>query len=71
MEAARANAEDFDDDSAAEAIAAATRRAEAAERLADEAKDEVPNLKKIGRNDACPCGSGKKYKHCHGKVASG
>jgi len=23
--------------------------------------------KKVGRNDACPCGSGKKYKHCHGK----
>ena len=22
---------------------------------------------KIGRNDACPCGSGKKYKQCHGK----
>ena len=22
---------------------------------------------KIGRNEACPCGSGKKYKHCHGK----
>jgi len=22
---------------------------------------------KIGRNSACPCGSGKKYKHCHGK----
>ncbi len=22
--------------------------------------------KKIGRNDSCPCGSGKKYKHCHG-----
>ncbi len=22
--------------------------------------------KKIGRNDACPCGSGKKYKMCHG-----
>jgi preprotein translocase subunit SecA len=22
---------------------------------------------KIGRNDKCPCGSGKKYKHCHGK----
>ena len=21
-----------------------------------------------GRNDPCPCGSGKKYKHCHGKV---
>ena len=25
--------------------------------------------KKIGRNDPCPCGSGKKYKHCHGKNA--
>jgi|HigsolmetaAR206D_1030411.scaffolds.fasta_scaffold02726_4 preprotein translocase, SecA subunit len=24
---------------------------------------------KIGRNDPCPCGSGKKYKHCHGKLA--
>ncbi|MDP2811072.1 MAG: preprotein translocase subunit SecA [Rhodocyclaceae bacterium] len=23
---------------------------------------------KIGRNDSCPCGSGKKYKHCHGKL---
>jgi preprotein translocase subunit SecA len=24
---------------------------------------------KIGRNDPCPCGSGKKYKHCHGRLA--
>ena len=24
---------------------------------------------KIGRNEACPCGSGKKYKHCHGMLA--
>ena len=23
---------------------------------------------KIGRNDPCPCGSGKKYKHCHGRL---
>jgi preprotein translocase subunit SecA len=23
---------------------------------------------KIGRNDSCPCGSGKKYKHCHGRL---
>jgi preprotein translocase subunit SecA len=22
--------------------------------------------KKVGRNELCPCGSGKKYKHCHG-----
>jgi len=25
-------------------------------------------LPKIGRNDPCPCGSGKKYKHCHGRL---
>jgi preprotein translocase subunit SecA len=24
---------------------------------------------KVGRNDPCPCGSGNKYKHCHGKLA--
>ena len=23
-------------------------------------------MKRVGRNDACPCGSGKKYKTCHG-----
>jgi preprotein translocase subunit SecA len=26
--------------------------------------------KKVGRNDPCPCGSGKKYKHCHGAQQS-
>ncbi|MBO7264798.1 MAG: preprotein translocase subunit SecA [Alistipes sp.] len=25
--------------------------------------------KSVGRNEPCPCGSGKKYKHCHGKMA--
>ncbi len=28
----------------------------------------VRQMGKIGRNDPCPCGSGKKYKHCHGKL---
>ncbi|MDE2252834.1 MAG: preprotein translocase subunit SecA [Betaproteobacteria bacterium] len=28
----------------------------------------VNALPKVGRNDPCPCGSGKKYKHCHGKL---
>jgi preprotein translocase subunit SecA len=27
--------------------------------------------KKVGRNDPCPCGSGKKYKACHGKPSGG
>ncbi len=26
-------------------------------------------MPKVGRNDPCPCGSGKKYKHCHGQIA--
>ncbi len=26
----------------------------------------VTNSEKVGRNDLCPCGSGKKYKKCHG-----
>jgi preprotein translocase subunit SecA len=28
----------------------------------------VRNLPKVGRNEPCPCGSGKKYKHCHGRL---
>lgn len=30
-------------------------------------KAVVSGQPKVGRNDPCPCGSGKKYKHCHGK----
>ncbi|MEE9142001.1 MAG: preprotein translocase subunit SecA [Gammaproteobacteria bacterium] len=29
----------------------------------------VRDKKKVGRNEPCPCGSGKKYKHCHGRLA--
>jgi preprotein translocase subunit SecA len=29
----------------------------------------VGGMPKVGRNDPCPCGSGKKYKQCHGKLA--
>ena len=29
----------------------------------------VRNENKVGRNDPCPCGSGKKYKKCHGKAS--
>jgi preprotein translocase subunit SecA len=39
-------------------------------------EDETPSkpqpvraAQKIGRNDPCPCGSGRKYKHCHGKLS--
>jgi preprotein translocase subunit SecA len=30
---------------------------------------QVRHSQKVGRNDPCPCGSGKKYKHCHGKLS--
>jgi preprotein translocase subunit SecA len=30
----------------------------------------VRNERKVGRNEPCPCGSGKKYKHCHGQLSS-
>jgi preprotein translocase subunit SecA len=39
-------------------------------RKAKPAKAEPAVEQPINRNDPCPCGSGKKYKHCHGKVES-
>ncbi len=37
------------------------------------AQNGVPQVSrdepKVGRNDPCPCGSGKKYKHCHGQLS--
>jgi len=37
----------------------------------EEAADvlDEANAPKVGRNDPCPCGSGKKYKHCHGQLS--
>ena len=29
---------------------------------------ENKSEKKVGRNEKCPCGSGKKFKHCHGNI---
>ena len=39
-----------------------------AEANADRKAEPVRAADKVGRNDPCPCGSGKKYKHCHGKL---
>jgi preprotein translocase subunit SecA len=33
------------------------------------AMPDVTAVPKVGRNDPCPCGSGKKYKQCHGRLA--
>ncbi|MDH4216411.1 MAG: SEC-C metal-binding domain-containing protein, partial [Gallionella sp.] len=35
----------------------------------EEQKPFVRDGQKVGRNDPCPCGSGKKYKQCHGKLS--
>jgi preprotein translocase subunit SecA len=35
----------------------------------EEHKPFVRDGQKVGRNDPCPCGSGKKYKQCHGKLS--
>jgi len=45
------------------------RRREAAESVSAPREKTAPIRRdpKIGRNDPCPCGSGKKYKQCHGK----
>ena len=51
--------------SAAAAAIAAPRNAPAPER---NPKDPT-SWGKVGRNEACPCGSGKKFKHCHGRYA--
>ena len=43
------------------------------EEMADQEKQaEQPFIRegaKVGRNDPCPCGSGKKFKQCHGKIS--
>jgi len=41
----------------------------AAHVFADSTHEDTHAVPVVGRNEACPCGSGKKYKHCHGKLA--
>ncbi|MFB2863733.1 preprotein translocase subunit SecA [Aeromonas sp. MdU4] len=58
----------------AEAAPRTYTHAAAESQLADEESAEeghttfVRDEQKVGRNDPCPCGSGKKYKHCHGQL---
>jgi preprotein translocase subunit SecA len=46
------------------------RQRQAAENAGQEQRRSAPVIRdaaKVGRNDACPCGSGKKFKNCHGQ----
>lgn len=54
-------------------VAAETAMAQgASEAAVIEEESQQPYVReqpKVGRNEPCPCGSGKKYKHCHGKLS--
>lgn len=52
-----------------QALRARWLEAEIRSRLSPPNGEPPASLGKVGRNDPCPCGSGKKYKHCHGRVA--
>jgi preprotein translocase subunit SecA len=53
-----------------EAEAQAGGQGAAGERGAQQAQTPfVRDVPKVGRNEPCPCGSGKKYKVCHGKIS--
>jgi preprotein translocase subunit SecA len=63
---------------AASALAAAPSAEEAERELMADADGAaspqspiVRGERKVGRNEPCPCGSGKKYKHCHGTLEAG
>jgi preprotein translocase subunit SecA len=53
----------FSPEQAEQAIAVAQRRTEAS------VQPFVRDSEKVGRNDPCPCGSGRKFKQCHGQLA--
>ncbi|MCK0769131.1 preprotein translocase subunit SecA [Chromohalobacter canadensis] len=68
LERERAVSQPVHEDAVASAEAVA---AEGEERTGDEDDGQPVRREgpKVGRNDSCPCGSGKKYKHCHGKLS--
>jgi hypothetical protein len=47
-------------------LKASQQRLRTAERLIRVAPSPLASTPKVGRNERCPCGSGLKYKHCHG-----
>ena len=54
-----------------EAVEEQHRKSEAPKEFTHESADgnKQPEYPRVGRNDPCPCGSGKKYKQCHGKLS--
>lgn len=48
-----------------------TRVSEETQTNLGEGASETKKVRKVGVNDPCPCGSGRKYKHCHGRRGAG
>jgi preprotein translocase subunit SecA len=69
MEAHHINPATGEDDLAmSHAVATLARNAGVSSAVARDPKDPA-TWGKVGRNEVCPCGSGKKFKHCHGRFA--
>ena len=58
----------YDEAAAAEPDSDVTTAASSAQAAGDHPGTVRNLMPKVGRNDPCPCGSGKKYKQCHGKL---
>ena len=70
MQASHINPDTGEDELAlAEAGAATLARAGITAPAAERNPNDPSSWGKVGRNEVCPCGSGKKFKHCHGKYA--
>ncbi len=54
-----------------EAVEEQTRKADEAPKsyTHESSGEQAEQYPRVGRNEPCPCGSGKKYKHCHGKLS--
>ena len=59
--------DNWSDDFIADVLRPAVSQHPVSAKRQDEGRPAPEHREKIGRNDPCPCGSGKKYKHCHGR----
>ncbi|HIP81900.1 MAG TPA: hypothetical protein EYH16_05760, partial [Leucothrix mucor] len=60
---------EFNHDEAASSLSQEPSMSDAVDEFTPEAlKPFQRQDQKVGRNDPCPCGSGKKFKQCHGKL---
>ena len=69
MEAERRQAQAMEFQHAAAPALAGAQQEAAAAPAPPPAEPFVREGRKIGRNEPCPCGSGKKYKQCHGRLS--